>query len=61
MKFNDIKGTLCLRNPFFIKFFRNVKHMFNNVLIMDLVHVRCLTAEESSAECAVMCRKGSKM
>jgi hypothetical protein len=35
--------------------------MFNNVLIKDLEHVRYLTAEESSAECAVMCRKGSKM
>jgi hypothetical protein len=35
--------------------------MINNVLIMDLEHVRYLTAEESSAECAVVCRKGSKM
>jgi hypothetical protein len=26
---------------------------------MDLEHVHNLTAEESSAECAVMCRKGS--
>jgi hypothetical protein len=38
-----------------------VKHVFDNVLIIDLEHVRCLTAEESSAECAVMCCKGTKM
>jgi hypothetical protein len=30
--------------------------MFNNVLIMDLEHVRYLTAEESGPECAAMCR-----
>jgi hypothetical protein len=35
--------------------------MFNNVLIMDLGDVRYLSAEESGAECAAMCRKGSKM
>jgi hypothetical protein len=35
--------------------------MFNNVLIMDLEHVRYLTAEEGSPECAVICRNGSKM
>jgi hypothetical protein len=45
----------------FNKFFRNVKHVFNNVLITDLEHVRCLTAKESGIECAVMCHKGSKM
>jgi hypothetical protein len=42
------------QKSFFIKFFRNVKHMFNHVLIIDLEHVRYLTAEESSAECAVI-------
>jgi hypothetical protein len=28
---------------------------------MDLEHVRCLTASESSAECAVICPKLNKM
>lgn len=44
----------------FIWFFRNVKHEFNNVLIMDLEHVRCLTAEDSRTECAVMSVKVAK-
>jgi hypothetical protein len=38
----------------FTKFFRNVKYVFNDVLIMDVKHVRCLTAEERSAESAVI-------
>jgi hypothetical protein len=50
-----------LQKSTYTNFFRNGKQVFNNVLIMDLQHIRCLTAEESSAEFAVMCHKGSKM
>lgn len=46
-------------NSIFIWFFRNVKHEFN-VLITDLEHVRCLTAEDSRTECAVMSVKVAK-
>jgi hypothetical protein len=46
-----------------IKFFRNVKHMLNYVLIKGLKLVSCLAAKESSTGCAVMCTptKGSIM
>jgi hypothetical protein len=37
----------------FMKSLRNVKHVFNNILIMGLEHVGCLTAEESSTFRAV--------
>jgi hypothetical protein len=46
---------------YFIKFFRNVKNTLNYDVIVDLQHVICLTTEESSAECTIMCRNGSKM
>jgi hypothetical protein len=29
--------------------------------LINLEHVRCLTAEENSVECVVMCFRGSKM
>jgi hypothetical protein len=53
-----VKGTLCLINPYLID---SLEMCFNYVLIIDLEHVRCLTTEESGAECAVLSRKGSKM
>jgi hypothetical protein len=44
----------------FIKFFRNVKHVLNSALIIDLGNVRCLTDEESGLECTFLCRKEAK-
>jgi hypothetical protein len=44
-----------LQKSMLMKCLRNVKHVFNNVLIMDLKHDRCLKSDESSAECAVTC------
>jgi hypothetical protein len=41
----------------FIIFFRNV----NNVLIMDLEHIRYLTVEERCTESTEMFRKGRKI
>jgi hypothetical protein len=38
-----------------------IPNVFHNVLVIDIKYVRCLTAEESSSECSVMCFKGSKM
>jgi hypothetical protein len=49
------------KKSIFIKFFRNVKHMFNNVLLMDLEHFRSLTAKKRSAISGILCRKDSKM
>jgi hypothetical protein len=31
------------------------------MLKMDLMHVRCVTSEENSTECEVICHKSSKM
>jgi hypothetical protein len=36
-------------------------HVFNNVLMMDLEHIRCPTTEENSVEHDMMCHKGSIM
>jgi hypothetical protein len=44
----------------FFKFFRNVKHVLNNDLIMGLQRVRCFTNEESSAGHAVNVAKVAK-
>jgi hypothetical protein len=44
------------RKFIFFQFFKNVKHVFSNVLIMIEEHVKYSTTEESSAERAVMCR-----
>jgi hypothetical protein len=44
----------------FIKFFRIVKHVFNNVLIVDLEYVWCLITEKGSAESPVICLKVAK-
>jgi hypothetical protein len=43
-------GGVLPQNYIFIEFLRNVKHVLNNVLIMDVGHVRLLTAEESGVE-----------
>jgi hypothetical protein len=40
------KGTLCLRNLYIFLFFRNLKHVFNYVKIMDLEHVKSFTTEK---------------
>jgi hypothetical protein len=40
------------------------KHLVNNVdnvVIMDLELVRCLSQEENSAKCEIICDKGCKM
>jgi hypothetical protein len=50
-----VKGTFCLRNPYFL-FAKKCLQVLNNVLMIDLMHVRCLTTEESNAECEVMCQ-----
>jgi hypothetical protein len=44
------KRHIMPQKSIFIKFFRNVKRVFNNVLKLDLNSVWCLTAEESSTE-----------
>jgi hypothetical protein len=42
------------------EFFRKVKHVFNNVLIMNLGHVSYLTAKTSKAEYAMLFGKVAK-
>jgi hypothetical protein len=44
-----------------IKVYRKVKRVFDNVLLTDIMQVSCLTEEESSAKCAAMCHKSSKI
>jgi hypothetical protein len=51
-----IKAHYTLGIYIFLKFLRDVKHVFNNESIIDLEHVRCLLAEKTSESCAVMCR-----
>jgi hypothetical protein len=37
------------------KFFRKVRYVFDDILIMNLEDLRCEKTAESSEECAVMC------
>jgi hypothetical protein len=58
-------GMLCalsLRDDSMFFFFsRKSKHVFYNILIIVLDHIRCVSRVKNGAECVIMCHKSSKV
>jgi hypothetical protein len=54
------KAHYAANKSIFFLILRNVKHVFKNILLIYSEHVKCITTEESSAKCAVMCHEACK-